>query len=88
MVNGNGFVAIYSAFSTYSCITYEFFKLSKLLGGGGKTMFAPPPNIFMGGGGGVRRPPCPQDRRLCITVVPEANPSQSQIDRDFTLLMN
>ena len=37
---------IYSAFSTYSCITYyEFFKLSKLLGGGGggqNDMFAPP----------------------------------------------
>ena len=48
------FVVIYSAFSTYSCITYAFFKLSKLLGGGQNDMFLPP-HIFIGG----RLPPCP-----------------------------
>ena len=49
-----------SAFYTYSCITYEFFELSKLLEGGQSDMFAPPPNIFIGGA----TAPCPRSTPL------------------------
>ena len=50
---------IYSAFSTYSCITYyEFFKLSKLLGGGGGAKrYVCPPIFSLGGGGDCPPPP-------------------------------
>ena len=60
---------IYSAFSTYSCITYEFFNLSKLLGGGGQNdVFAP--QYFHWGGGGGRLPPCPPGSTplVCVCV--------------------
>ena len=56
----------YSAFSTYSCITYyEFLQVVKIIGGGGgggggqNDMFAPPP-IFSWGGGGRLPPPPPR----------------------------
>ena len=60
-VKSNGFVVRPdSAFKTYSCIAYEFFKLLKLCGGGGQNdMFAT--LIFTWG----RILPATQDRRLC-----------------------
>ena len=60
----NGFVVPYcSAFQTYFCITYEFFKLSTLLGGGQNDMFATP--IFSLG---ATAPPPPPIDASCISI--------------------
>ena len=61
------FVVIYSAFSTYSCITYyDFFQVVKIIGGGGaKRYVSPLPYFHWGATAPPALPPPPQDQRLC-----------------------
>ena len=46
----------YSAFSTYSCIRYEFFQVGKIIGGGGAKRYVPPPPQYFHWGGGPLPP--------------------------------